>query len=101
MLLFAYVAMPLMVLPVRLPASYVELKCLNIRTPFSILLCETVELGLSYGGNNTGFWLDWNVYTCLTQLYDGRDMYIIYYIKNNYTFRHFSLATFRLINKET
>ena len=24
--------------------------------------------------------LDWSVYTCLTQLYDGRDMYIIYYI---------------------
>ena len=44
--------------------------------------------------------LDWNVYTCLTQLYDGRDMYIIYYIKNNYMFRHFSLAIFRLINKK-
>jgi len=26
---------------------------------------------------------------CLTQLYDGRDMYRIYYIKNNYMFRHF------------
>jgi len=24
--------------------------------------------------------LDLSVYTCLTQLYDGRDMYIIYYI---------------------
>ena len=39
--------------------------------------------------------------TCLTQLYDGRDMYIIYCIKNNYMFRHFSLAIFRLINKKT
>jgi len=44
--------------------------------------------------------LDWNVYTCLTQLYDGRDVYIIYYIKKNYMFRHFSLAIFRLINKK-
>ena len=42
-----------------------------------------------------------NVYTCLTQLYDGRDMYIIYYIKNNYMFRPLSLAIFRLINKKT
>jgi len=32
--------------------------------------------------------LDWSVCTCLTQLYDGGDMYRIYYIKNNYTFRH-------------
>jgi len=30
--------------------------------------------------------LYWSVYTCLTQLYDGRDMYSIYYIKNNYIF---------------
>ena len=37
--------------------------------------------------------LDWSVYTSLTQLYDGRDMYIIYYIKNNYMFRHFSLLS--------
>ena len=44
--------------------------------------------------------LYWNVYTWLTQLYDGRDMYIIYYIKNNYMFRHFSLAIFRLINEK-
>ena len=44
--------------------------------------------------------LDWNVYTCLTQPYDGRDMYIIYYIKNKYMFRHFSLDIFRLINKK-
>jgi len=43
--------------------------------------------------------LDWNVYTCLTQLCDGRDMYIIYYI-NYYMFRHFSLAIFRLINEK-
>jgi len=28
--------------------------------------------------------LDWSVCTCLTQLYDGRDRYRIYYIKNNY-----------------
>ena len=35
------------------------------------------------------------------QLYDGRDMYRIYYIKNNYMFRHFTLAIFRLRNKKT
>ena len=44
--------------------------------------------------------LDWSVYTCLTQLYDGRDMYIIYYIKNNYMFRPSSMAIFRLINEK-
>jgi len=38
-----------------------------------------------------------NVCICLTQLYDGRYMYRIYYIKNNYMFRHFTLAIFRLI----
>ena len=44
--------------------------------------------------------LDWSVCTSLTQLYDGRDMYIIYYIKNKYMFRHFSLAIIRLINEK-
>ena len=44
--------------------------------------------------------LDWSVYTCLTQLYDGGDMYIVYYIKNNYMFRHLTLAIFRLINEK-
>jgi len=29
-----------------------------------------------------------------------RDMYVIYYIKNNYMFRRFSLAIFRLINEK-
>jgi len=42
--------------------------------------------------------LDWSVCICLTQLYDGRDMYTIYYIKNNYMFRHFTLVIFRLRN---
>jgi len=37
---------------------------------------------------------------CLTQLYDGRDMYRIYYIKNNYMFRHFTLVIFRLRNEK-
>jgi len=45
--------------------------------------------------------LDYSVCTCLTQLYDGRDMYIIYYMKNNYMFRHFTLAIFRLRNEKT
>ena len=44
--------------------------------------------------------LDWSVCICLTQVYDGRDNYIIYYIKNNYMFRPFSLAIFRLINEK-
>ena len=47
------------------------------------------------------FKLDWSVCTCLTQLYDGRYMYRIYYIKNNYMFRHFTLAIFRLRNEKT
>ena len=34
--------------------------------------------------------LDWSVCTCLTQLYYGRYMYRIYYIENNYMFRHFT-----------
>ena len=45
--------------------------------------------------------LDWSVCTCLTQLYVGREMYRIYYIKNNYMFRHFTLAIFRLRNEKT
>jgi len=44
--------------------------------------------------------LDWSVYTCLTQPYDGRKMYRIYYTKNNFMFRHFKLATFRLRNEK-
>ena len=44
--------------------------------------------------------LDCGVYTCLTQMYDGRDTYRIYYVKNNYMFRPFSLAIFRLINEK-
>ena len=33
-----------------------------------------------------------SIYTCLTQLRDSRDMYIMYYVKDNYMFRLFSLA---------
>ena len=44
--------------------------------------------------------LDWIVCVCLTQIYDGRDIYRIYYIKNSYMFRHFSLAIFRLRNEK-
>jgi hypothetical protein len=43
---------------------------------------------------------NWSVYTCLTQLYDGRDMYMIYYIKNSYVFRPFTLAIIRLRNEK-
>jgi len=42
-----------------------------------------------------------SVFICLTQLYDGIDMYRIYYIKNNYMFRHFTLTIFRLRNEKT
>jgi len=45
--------------------------------------------------------LDCSVCIFLTQLYDGKDMYRIYYIKNNYTFRHFTLAIFMLRNEKT
>ena len=45
--------------------------------------------------------LDWSVCTSLTQLYDGRDMYRIYYIKNNYIFRSFTLAIIGLRNEKT
>jgi len=44
--------------------------------------------------------LDWGVCTSLTQLYDDRDMYRIYYIKYNYMFRPFTLAIIRLRNEE-
>ena len=37
---------------------------------------------------------------CLTQLYDDRDTYRIYYIKNNYMFRPFTLAIIRLRNEK-
>jgi hypothetical protein len=30
--------------------------------------------------------LDWSLYTCLSQLYDGRDVYGIYYIKTTTCF---------------
>ena len=43
---------------------------------------------------------DCSVCICLTQLYGGRDMYRIYYIKNNYMFRHFTLTIFRLRNEK-
>ena len=43
--------------------------------------------------------LDWNVCICLTQIYDGRDTYRVYYMKNNYMFQHFTLAIFKLRNK--
>jgi len=48
--------------------------------------------------NTYSYKLDCSVCTSITELYDGRDVYRIYYIENNYTFRHFILAIFRLIN---
>jgi len=46
--------------------------------------------------------LDWSVRvcTCLIQLYDGRHMYRIYCIKNNYNCRQFTWAIFRLRNEK-
>ena len=44
--------------------------------------------------------LGWGVGTSLTQLYDGRDRYRIYYIKNNYMFRPFTFAIIRLRNEK-
>ena len=40
------------------------------------------------------------MYLSNTTLFDGRDMYRIYYIKNNYMFRHFTLAIIRLRNEK-
>jgi len=47
-----------------------------------------------------GYKLDWNVYTCLKQLYDGRNMYIIYYLKNSCMFRHFSFINLKMANEK-
>jgi len=45
--------------------------------------------------------LDWSVCTCLTQLYLMVEICIeIYYIKNNYMFRHLTSALLRLRNKK-
>jgi len=40
------------------------------------------------------------MYLSDTTLFDGRDMYRIYYIKNNYMFQHFTMAIFRLRNEK-
>jgi len=40
------------------------------------------------------------MYLSNTTLFDGRDMYRIYYIKN-YMFRHLTIANFRLRNEKT
>ena len=39
-------------------------------------------------------------YLSNTTLFDGRDVYRIYYIKNNYKFRHLTLDIFGLRNKK-
>jgi len=44
--------------------------------------------------------LDLGVCISLTQLYDGRDMCRIYYMKKNYMFRPFTLAIIRLKNEK-
>ena len=36
------------------------------------------------------------MYLSNTILFDGKDMYRIYYIKKNYMFRHLTMAIFRL-----
>ena len=36
------------------------------------------------------------MYLSNTTLFGGKDMYRIYYIKNNYMFRHLTMAIFRL-----
>jgi len=35
-----------------------------------------------------------------TTLFDGRDMYRIYYIENNYMFKPLTMAIFRLRNEK-
>jgi len=39
------------------------------------------------------------MYLSNTTLYDGRDIYSIYYIRYNYMFRHLTMANFRLYMK--
>ena len=41
------------------------------------------------------------MYLSNTALFDGRYMYRIYYINNNYMFRHLTMAIFRLRNEKT
>ena len=69
-----------------------------------ILTVQMQYLGIyytAYSEGNIMLELDWSVCTCLTQLCDGRYMYRIYYLKNNYMFRHLTLAIFRLRNEKT
>jgi len=40
------------------------------------------------------------MYLSKTTLFDGRNMYRIYYIENNYMFRHLKVAIFRLRNEK-
>ena len=40
------------------------------------------------------------MYLSNTTLFDGRDMYIVYYIENSYMFRNFTLTIFRLRNEK-
>jgi len=40
------------------------------------------------------------MYLSNTTLFDGRNMYRIYYIKNNYMFLHLIMAIFRLRNEK-
>jgi len=70
----------------------------NIYKTQCVFLCQHFLL---YSVCNCEHQLDWSVYICLTQLYDGRDMYRIYYIKNNYMFRPFTSAIFRFRNEKT
>jgi len=41
------------------------------------------------------------MYLSNTTLFEVRDMYRIYYIKNNYMFRHLTLAIFKLRNEKS
>ena len=43
----------------------------------------------------------YSIYELVYNIFDGRDMYRIYYIKNIHTFRHLTLAILRLRNEKT
>ena len=42
----------------------------------------------------------YSIYELVYNIFDGRDMYRIYYTKNNYMIRHLTLAIFRLRNEK-
>ena len=64
----------------------------HVTRRFITALTSVRHLSLPWASSNQSIYPYATSCRFITQLYDGRDMYIIYYIKHNYMFRHFSLA---------